>query len=474
MNFIFFVADHYSPLYHSKFIEEKLESFQFITIEDIYKSWQTPHQIDDIENKKYISEWEEKYCAHRNMNELISTHQGLIGWENSSFYYNITDSEKTEIVADTIKKFDKTIKSHHIQAIISLSRRTFISNLAFEYATSTKIPSITMIQSRIGDRWIFRDDFGLGTSKKNSREIKNTMPTDQAYAIKDALVRTNRAYTSFTHKQISEIRSALSKPTKYFLTNYLKITRRALSRFIYDKRSRKFRTTKLGENLLKLTIFEFRNLIFYFIRLIYFKKLFFQGSLKENSCAWFLHARPEDSTLVLGKGLDEIELIEKTAAMLPIDEVLYIKENALMLGVRKFGFYRKLRNMKNVKLLSPIMPNDIILKNCDRILGLSGTVLLESKILGKETFSLGVPEFLEILDNEKYESLENFVKKIPKKNHQPKQGIEIKYIQWILDNSSDHHIAFLDDLSTEKAKKCLSDLSERLTKKLLTFPQDLS
>ena len=204
------------------------------------------------------------------------------------------------------------------------------------------------------------------------------------------------------------------------------------------------------------------NLFKFYFLIKRYNSIFDQNYPDGNSCAWFLHARPEDSTLVLGRGIDEMDLIQEVSKNLPLGDTLYIKENALMLGVRKHGFYKKLRQFGNVRLLSPTASNSKILSGCDRVVGVSGTILLEAKLLNKEVFSMGDPEFLGVLDNNKYSTIRSFLN-LQSDASDGDVGIEIlRYVQWVFESSSKNHVAFLADLSSPKATNCILDLGKRL------------
>lgn len=468
--FIFFVSDHYTPLYHKRFIQEKFLGHRYVTIESIYRKWQNLHNFAHDDNMAYLKQWEEKYCKLRNMHELISTHQGISGWENSFFYYDITEEERCEIITDTIKLLEASITENNIEAIISLSRRTFISNVAYEYANSNLIPMLTLTQTRVGDRWIFRDDFGLGTSRKYMAEIESTTPNFKTYELIRNLKKHNTIYRSVTQTFVEEIEVALSEPCRYFLGKFPRIIRKSLSRLIYERKSREFRTNKLGENLLKLSIFEIRNLLNFMYIILKYKKIFSHETIILDSCAWFLHARPEDSSLVLGRGKDEIELISLVSRLMPANHVLYVKENAQMLGVRKFQFYKHIKELGNIKILPPTLQNEIIMQSCDRVIGLSGTALLEAKLLGKKVYSLGEPEFLGILDNEDYGSIENFLHGVSQQNKNLDNQIGARYIQWVINNSTEYQVPLLGDLTSEVAANWIIELSIKLKSFLNRIP----
>ena len=459
--FTFMVADHYSTLYQDKFVKSTLGGFPYTTIEKLHKKWQTRHHIFQDDDTEFLRLWEKDNCKTRSMLELIATHQGLNGWENSRYYYKLKEREKNEIAADLIKSFESEMKNNQIEIVISLSRRSFISNIAFEYCLSKEIPTHTLIQTRVNHRWMFRNDFGFGTSPEYVNQICNTSIGEEAHRFKTELESRNSLYVSLTHGLIGDIKKSLESPVRSFIQKLRITARRSVSRFLYDKKSRKYKTNKLGENLLLLSLTEFRNLFYYFLLIANYKRMFSSEPLQSESVAWFLHARPEDSTLVLGRGKDELEQIAQISKLVKSGELIYVKENALMFGVRDINFYKKIKSLKNVRLLSPTYDNETLLENVNRVVGVSGTVLLEAKLKGLRVYSMGEPEFIGILDNHRYSTLESFIRQADSTQSRI-ENLEWRYVQWVINNSAEFHVPFLADLTCEKSRLTISDLAARL------------
>jgi hypothetical protein len=147
---------------------------------------------------------------------------------------------------------------------------------------------------------------------------------------------------------------------------------------------------------------------------------------------WGLHARPEGSVLVLGRGKDEIDELLKCAKMLPEGCVLIVKENPEMFGLRDLFFYRKLESAKNILLADPFSATWDFLENSSGVLGISGTLLLEAEILGKPAFAIGEPEFYGILAGSKGKDLSVFLSQTLANHHVASREAVIAYIALVI------------------------------------------
>ena len=132
-----------------------------------------------------------------------------------------------------------------------------------------------------------------------------------------------------------------------------------------------------------------------------------------------------------------------------------MKENAQMYGARPLRFYLNLKN-RGFFLLEPTHNNQEIFSRMVGVVGVSGTVLLESKLLGFNSYALGSPEFIRVLDNETYSSLGEFVIKAPKMKSTNEGAIQ--YVTWVLNQAPEDHLAFQDNWGTPKGKITLNSI----------------
>jgi hypothetical protein len=110
-------------------------------------------------------------------------------------------------------------------------------------------------------------------------------------------------------------------------------------------------------------------------------------------CQYFLyplHFHPESSTSILsGNNLDEYEVIKSIAFNLPEETILYIKDHKSSWGYPSLKFYKRLRRLPNVKLLSPYEPTKELIKDSAGVVTLTSTVGYEALLLGKRVLLIG-------------------------------------------------------------------------------------
>jgi hypothetical protein len=103
-----------------------------------------------------------------------------------------------------------------------------------------------------------------------------------------------------------------------------------------------------------------------------------------------LHFQPELTTLVLAPHfVNQVAVIENLAKTLPIDHVLYVKEHKASLGRRPLGYYRAIRDIPNVRLLSPFLDSHSLIKAASAVCVISSTVGWEAILYEKPVITLG-------------------------------------------------------------------------------------
>ncbi|MGD9686124.1 MAG: hypothetical protein AB7U43_04025 [Desulfobacter sp.] len=112
-----------------------------------------------------------------------------------------------------------------------------------------------------------------------------------------------------------------------------------------------------------------------------------------DDCKYYiypLHLQPEASTLIHAKWyVDQINTILNISKTLPLDAVLYVKEHKSAIGRHTLNFYKKLKSIHNVRLISYDVDVRKFINNCKGIVVLSGTMGWEAYLLNKPVFVLG-------------------------------------------------------------------------------------
>lgn len=109
----------------------------------------------------------------------------------------------------------------------------------------------------------------------------------------------------------------------------------------------------------------------------------------EKYILYFLHFEPDLSTLVWAVYFkDQLSFVKKLAFSIPFGYRVYVKEHPLMVN-RPRGFYETLRDIPQVRLLSPDESTRDLLMNCALVCTITGTIGWEALLLKKPVIAFG-------------------------------------------------------------------------------------
>lgn len=471
MNLVF--TDYYSFLLRRDYLEGITVAFpgKVITMENIYRTWQVktaPIQSDP----NYLRDWEKKYCKTRTLKQIERTNQWIYGNERNRYQRKITPDWAERILADTVEWVQKLAAVGEHKVFISIERSTLPTNLLYEIASTEGLPFLTFFPSRINTRWLMRDDFGYGMPKNLANEIQEKYSSSDMLRqardfIHEEMSRKAGSYLSLGHEISEKIQSGRSN----FVHNFGREIRlwlgRVYGRIFIQPRERSVPAVRLVENLVSLSYVEVRRALIIQLRTLGLK---FWGTDKPPNSKkyflWALHMRPEGSVLVLGDGKDEISELFRTANLIPDGYFLAVKENPEMFGLRAPGFYRKLKQNPKIILIDPIVPTYKLIKESVGVIGISGTVLLESTFFCKPSCALGKPEFSEFLVENGWNSAEVFFHNVITQKYPDPLEKMLPYIAYVVENSHADDIAFEGDLSTLNAESMIKRFSNEIQKYL--------
>jgi hypothetical protein len=103
-----------------------------------------------------------------------------------------------------------------------------------------------------------------------------------------------------------------------------------------------------------------------------------------------LHFQPEYSTLVLAPySVNQLAVVRNVAISLPITHRLYVREHPAGLGMQPLSFYKELKKIPNVRLISPLASMHDLILGSDGVVTITGTAGWEALMLGKPVLTLG-------------------------------------------------------------------------------------
>lgn len=84
-----------------------------------------------------------------------------------------------------------------------------------------------------------------------------------------------------------------------------------------------------------------------------------------------------------------ISTIRYIAFALPLDSMLYVKEHPAAVGTRSPSFYREIKKLPNVRLVSYKAQAAKLVEGCEAMITLTSTMGLEAALIGKTVYVLG-------------------------------------------------------------------------------------
>jgi len=103
-----------------------------------------------------------------------------------------------------------------------------------------------------------------------------------------------------------------------------------------------------------------------------------------------LHVQPEFTIDVRAPfRTNQVALIEAIAKSLPVSHSLVVKDHPAMRGSRSLEYYREIRKLYNVQLLSASLDSHELIRNADAVITIVGTTAWEGLLYEKPVVALG-------------------------------------------------------------------------------------
>ena len=418
--------------------------------DELYRSWQSLYEDPKLLGRIDLKIWGSVNCKDRTLEEIESGNQLIKSWERDQYLLPISDYWKKRVLEDTILWCENYFQTFKPSILISIERFELANSILYQICRRENIPMLTFIGSRVGNRWILRDDFGYGCSVNTKSKIKMDGQMIEYQIAAQELIDSIRSDNVGLY--VSDSRILVSKVGKNRISLFVQLIRdlRKLAGNIYarhfiEPKNYTLKIYRFEENHNKLTIYLIRRLFVRYMSAFGIKSWGEKDFPKKPYIVWALHYRPETSGLVLGDGRDEIVELERIAGLLPNGWVLAVKENPLMLGERRKGFYRALAMHTNIQIIDSSVNTIELVKASRGVVGISGTILLEAAAIGIPACALGNPEFVNCLSYTGWDVFNDFIFDI-EKGKIIDDSREVKnYIAYVLANSHPSDVRYLSD-----------------------------
>lgn len=297
-------------------------------------------------------------------------------------YKDGTKHKRNELLKIIIYKFkyiEEFVLHRKIKKIIFVTQDfgTSSASILFEISKFLKIKIICPTISKFHNYFFLNDTiysevFGLEKQfKKVSSQYDCIKIPNQVKELHGQIISGNKSAYSVPTKKRATIRYFL-KIFQYFYRYYFKGY---------------FRDPKQTSPIL----YSFDKL-YSIINKFYIEQIFSfdHFSAREKYVYFPLHLEPELVLLLHAPFYsDQISIIKNIAKSLPADTVLIVKDHPIAMGRRKLSFYKMLKKIPNIKVISPKINSSTIIKNCLGVCTITGTTGIEAFYLKKPVITFG-------------------------------------------------------------------------------------
>jgi len=453
-SFLFWLGNNISQFAVANSLQEKIEcKFNgIISSNDKFKDFYQKQKFVEFENLWVYPDYIENFDANPDMDYLsdfekkyqISLWEIIFSERIFSYNYNkfhkFTQNELLLILEQACKFFESIFDKISPDVVIAQLPIGHDDYLFYKMCNFFNFRTLYIRRSRLGYRTKIVDN---QTSDLN----ENIIDDKSLNSFEDI----ENYLTNFSsYKQFQKNKSVVHQPIGSKFISFLKFY------FGFSKTNKKYYST-MGKNRWNLTKLDsnFSRKLRLKSRERFLNQIYLKNIEKNTPFIFFpLHFEPERSLLIENRfHSNQLHIIECISKSLPINFQLYVKDHPAMKkrGWRDISFYKKIINLPNVNLLSPLIDPKIILNNCSLVIAISGTLGIEaafynkpSIIFGREDISL--PSSIIQIDNLK--DLPNTINKAL----QTKPNISeiVHFINQMMKNSFDYDVFEIDDKFNQK------------------------
>lgn len=303
------------------------------------------------------------------------------------FKFNYTNS--VEIISQLYQFINYILQREKPDLLINESPANIFTEIAYHLCKKYNILYLGLMGSRIEGRVDIYDlehTYSKYEQSFNKVSIRNISSSEKKFA-KDFIKKF------VSHKKLP---SGANNPLLYFhKINLIKYYSKRLAQ-VYQSRLRYFKNRKQfksfdyeSEAILKSSFQAPLNALHRKFR-SFFQRKIFKSINNDNFFLFPLHFQPEASTSVLATYFyDQLNTIKNIAFSLPFPYKLYVKEHPTAIGTRSWHFYKELKKIPNVVLISLYENVENLINKSYGVITLTSTIGMEAALLGKAVYVLG-------------------------------------------------------------------------------------
>jgi hypothetical protein len=371
---IYAIADYYAIFADTlDFSDEKTYIFSDFFKKNYYSDIDIPDKYKSINiNKLFFPDFD-RMIVHYRMKPFRQTYYEKLMTNLFLFFDSIYSNHKIDIC------LYEAISNSFAYTAYQVSK---VNNVVYcGYAGSRLKGRFELYTEEYGEIELFNNEFyNLDLHKINEKELKEI----DNYL---TLFTTNKNVPSY-HPRNTRLDWNYSLFKKYFNKERIKLIIGIVKLYCL-----KGNTIKYAYQMrfpIKTSLISFIKQILKYVK-IPMSKQYFDKMCKEDKYVLYpLHFKPESSVSVLAMHYsDDISVIKNIAFNLPFGTKLYVKEHFVNYGRPPLGFYKSIKEIPNVKLISCEENIKKIIENSQAIITLTSTVGFEALMMNKPVIVFG-------------------------------------------------------------------------------------
>lgn len=320
--------------------------------------------------------------------EFFPTFDRMTRFGFSKFDYDYS----VELVSQLFQFVDFVFKKERPDLVIQEPPANVFNEIVYHLCKKNGIVYLGLTSSRFEGRI---DIYDLGCScSRYKKDFKKMYDKHVDVSEEDKKFAQNFIASFINHKQLP---SYMKAEGNYFykinlMKYYIKRARYVWKpRFRYLLSRRQWKQFDYeSEAILKSTFYAPYNAVKRKVRIFLLKNIFDSFNSAKDYFLFPLHLQPEASTSVQATYFcDQLNTIKNIGFSLPFPYKLYVKEHPSAIGTRPKTFYKELKKIPNVFLVSPFESVKNLVKKSSGIITLTSTIGMEAALFGKPVYVLG-------------------------------------------------------------------------------------
>ncbi len=348
----------------------------------------------------YVSMLEREYTHYRSLNLQLMCSQEHTKHYHNRGYWSVTSYEENIYWLELCyKRIIALIDEFHPDMLCDLDNAELQRTILTEVCYKEKIPYMTIEYSKYGYYKFpsFQNTYLIDPYIRNMYK-KMLMLSDEELSESIEYIKNFREESSIMNKEyVGTVTSQYEKDSLIWVLRVMH------GKWVYfwdmDITKRNLKLKRTCPILYAPSVPYFFYYLKYELvkRRLFEKNKYFEPPVPGEDYVFMpLHLIPESTVFIKGSFyVDEVNLIEQVSKSLPIGWKLYVKEHQAMLGERSLDFYKRVKELHNVRLVQVNYYRDPKpwIVNAKGVVTIVGTTAYEAALLGKKAVVFADPAF---------------------------------------------------------------------------------